>query len=300
MTENPEPKPALIPASFYAAQHQSGSAPPAPPPADSPPPMAPPGGGSGRIPPGPSAFGWWRKVPGFRTGTRWKQLVAILGYLIIAAWIVQIPTRPALGMLGFLSLAAVWLASNAFGLRTKVPVFRSANRLAAAGVWTALAIAIFVTAALAQPPASNPNTGVGTGPSVSPSPSSLAQAISPSPATQPSAAATPSPSPKPSPTPSPTPSPSPAPPSQTSPPPVAFNFCGAPSNPWDYNFCSTNIGKYIYNPGTDICSYFNCIASFWQSTNGYVDECNDGTYSHSGGRSGACSHHGGEMRPLWD
>jgi hypothetical protein len=30
-----------------------------------------------------------------------------------------------------------------------------------------------------------------------------------------------------------------------------------------------------------------------------VDECHDGTYSHSGGRSGACSYHGGELRPLY-
>lgn len=68
------------------------------------------------------------------------------------------------------------------------------------------------------------------------------------------------------------------------------------NNPWCYNFTPGNL---IYNPPSNFCDYFNCIPSFWQSTNGYVDECNDGTYSHSGGRSGACSHHGGEMRPLY-
>jgi hypothetical protein len=30
-----------------------------------------------------------------------------------------------------------------------------------------------------------------------------------------------------------------------------------------------------------------------------VAECNDQMYSHSGGRQGACSYHGGEMRPLY-
>jgi hypothetical protein len=55
----------------------------------------------------------------------------------------------------------------------------------------------------------------------------------------------------------------------------------------------------IYSPPTNFCDYFNCIPSFWNSTNGYVEECVDGTYSHSGGRSGACSHHGGELRPLY-
>jgi hypothetical protein len=28
-------------------------------------------------------------------------------------------------------------------------------------------------------------------------------------------------------------------------------------------------------------------------------ECNDATYSMSGGISGACSHHGGEDRPVY-
>ena len=72
--------------------------------------------------------------------------------------------------------------------------------------------------------------------------------------------------------------------------------CGAPSNPWSYNFCG---GSLIHSPPGDFCSVFNCIPSFWTSTKGYVDECNDGTYSHSGGRSGACSYHGGERRPLY-
>lgn len=75
------------------------------------------------------------------------------------------------------------------------------------------------------------------------------------------------------------------------------NLCGAPQNPWNYTFCGGNL---IYSPPyPDFCYYFNCIASFWQNTNGYVDECNDGTYSHSGGIQGACSKHGGELRPLY-
>jgi hypothetical protein len=81
-------------------------------------------------------------------------------------------------------------------------------------------------------------------------------------------------------------------PAPTAPP---RNTCGAPANPWGYNFCG---GNDIYSPPPSFCNYFNCISSFWKSTLGYVDECNDGTYSHSGGRSGACSYHGGELRPL--
>lgn len=95
----------------------------------------------------------------------------------------------------------------------------------------------------------------------------------------------------PTPTPMPTQPPTPTPKPTQPPAPTGVN-----GNPWGYNF---NSGNLIYNPPANFCDYFNCIPSFWTSTNGYVDECNDDTYSHSGGRSGACSHHGGEMRPLY-
>jgi hypothetical protein len=104
---------------------------------------------------------------------------------------------------------------------------------------------------------------------------------------------TPSPSPSDTPPASPTGAPVPTPPPPTQPPP---NLCGAPPNPWNYNFCG---GALISAPPGSFCSYFNCIASFWTSTLGYVDQCVDGTYSHSGGRKGACSSHGGERQPLY-
>jgi hypothetical protein len=128
-----------------------------------------------------------------------------------------------------------------------------------------------------------------------PTPSST-QNPSPTPASKPSpspAVPSPIPSPKLAPAPSPLPSPKPPPPP---PPPPPANTCGAPANPWGYNFCG---GSLIYSPPSNFCAYFNCIPSFWQSTKGYVDECKDGSYSHSGGRSGACSYHGGELRPLY-
>ena len=98
------------------------------------------------------------------------------------------------------------------------------------------------------------------------------------------------PPPTPRPTPRPTAPPPPPPPTQ------AANLCGAPANPYGYNFCG---GSLLYTPASDVCSYINCIPSFWKSTNGYVDQCVDGTFSHSGGVRGACSYHGGESRPLY-
>jgi len=71
--------------------------------------------------------------------------------------------------------------------------------------------------------------------------------------------------------------------------------CGAPSNPDGYNFCG---GTTLYNPASDICNYFSCIPSFWNGV-GYVVQCRDGMLSQSGGRQGACSHHGGEAQALY-
>lgn len=74
------------------------------------------------------------------------------------------------------------------------------------------------------------------------------------------------------------------------------SLCGAPSNPWGYNFCG---GGFIYSPPSSICSYFRpCIGNF-SNGKGYLVECKDGDYSMSGGRSGACSDHKGEWRPVY-
>jgi hypothetical protein len=91
----------------------------------------------------------------------------------------------------------------------------------------------------------------------------------------------------------PTSAPTQVPPAPTQPP----TRSGIYGNPWGYDL--TPSGNLIYNPPADFCTYFNCIKSFWESTNGYVDECADGMYSHSGGVRGACSRHGGEAQPLY-
>jgi hypothetical protein len=45
--------------------------------------------------------------------------------------------------------------------------------------------------------------------------------------------------------------------------------------------------------GADFCSTHDCIGD-WSDPSGSVVQCNDGSWSHSGGESGACSWHGGE------
>ena len=111
----------------------------------------------------------------------------------------------------------------------------------------------------------------------------------------PTSTPTPTPTPTPTQTPVPTPPPAAAPAPPPPPPPAPKNLCGAPSNPWGFNFCG---GATITSPPGNFCQYFNCIGNFWNGR-GYVIECQDGTYSKSGGIRGSCSYHGGDLRPLY-
>jgi hypothetical protein len=77
---------------------------------------------------------------------------------------------------------------------------------------------------------------------------------------------------------------------------ITQSTCGAPSNPYGYNFCG--VGTYIYSPKSGTCTYFNCIEYFGEGR-GYMVECNDGTYSMSGGIPDVCSYHEGMERPVY-
>jgi hypothetical protein len=54
-----------------------------------------------------------------------------------------------------------------------------------------------------------------------------------------------------------------------------------------------SVGSSSHATDAKFCSEHECIGSF-QTEGGTIVECSDGTYSHAGGISGACSHHGGE------
>ena len=99
---------------------------------------------------------------------------------------------------------------------------------------------------------------------------------------------TPKPTPKPTPTKAPVvvPTATPVPPTPTPVPVVT----GVGGNPYGYDF---NAGTLIYSPAADLCTYVSCVTTFWSDTNGYVVECANGEYSHSGGVRGACSRDGG-------
>lgn len=144
----------------------------------------------------------------------------------------------------------------------------------------------------------------GQAPAPTPSPQAAPPAVD-SPTPEPTPVPTPQPTPEPTPerTPEPTPPPTPAPtqrrvvtPKPATPAPAqSQNLCGAPQNPWGYNFCS---GSYISTPPGSFCSYFSCIGNF-PNGRGYVIQCQDSMFSKSGGIQGSCSHHGGNRRALF-
>jgi len=142
-----------------------------------------------------------------------------------------------------------------------------------------------IASAFGSPRSSNTLPPVAAA-SLSPAPSATSQ-----PSQSPSAMQTASPSPSIHPSPSPKPTPKPTPKPLVKPKP---STCGAPANPWGFNFCG---GSKIYSPPSGFCGYFPCISSFGNSP-GYVIECKDGKYSTAGGQSGACSTHGGVLRAL--
>ena len=79
----------------------------------------------------PKSKGFLRQVPEFRTGTLWKQAVAITGHAVLALLLILgIAADGVAGALLILGIVGIlFLATNAWGLRRKLPLFHSANRL---------------------------------------------------------------------------------------------------------------------------------------------------------------------------
>lgn len=73
---------------------------------------------------------------------------------------------------------------------------------------------------------------------------------------------------------------------------------GVNGNPWGYDF---NPGTPLTDPDPGFCDsgYFQCVTTFWKDTNGYVVQCSNGLFSHSGGIRGACSRDGGPAKTLY-
>jgi len=227
-----------------------------------------------------------RLLQWFRARPLWAKIVLIVLLLGLLPWLL-IAAGLAVMALGLIGLA-----------RGSLPRFRITSRPLAVGA-VALGLVSFVggtafAGAVMQAPPSPP--------AVTQAPSAALPAPAPAipvttqlaPTTVPSRATAPTTTPA---TAAPVRKP-PATHAPTSMPPkttVQRSLCGAPDNPYGYNFCGR--GSHVYRPPAGICSYFACIQNFDNGV-GYMEECQDGMYSMSGGRQGACSYHGGELRPV--
>jgi hypothetical protein len=240
---------------------------------------------------------WYRQIPGFRSASPLKAIVALGGYGTIAILFFSglLSSNRAFSVFALGLLLAGLLITNGWGIRNWFPFFSSPSKATVGWAYSGLVALLLASCSvglsgLASSSASSQPTGAATNPSQGPT-------LSPTPTVtisrSPSSAPTPTPTPKPTLTPTPTPTPVPV--KSTAAPPPPPNLCGAPANPWGYNFCG---GSFIYGPAQQFCSHFSCISSFW-SGGGYVVECVDGLYGKSGGVSGACSRHGGVSRPLY-
>jgi hypothetical protein len=249
-----------------------------------------------------------------------KLFVVVIAIIVIAvAFTVLGFVGPFVAGLGFLIAALVLVNPGGVGSRLRlsiawwsIPGMRSASSRAAPFAALLLlytvpvpigAFALVHAANHGSAPSSSIHAQAGLGGGSTSAPHTPSATVTPKQTSPPTAAPTtipalaPTPPPTVQPTARPTAVPTPPPTAPPTPPPTPppVNLCGAPPNPWNFNFCG---GGTISSPPAGFCKYFNCIAGFWINAKGWVEECHDGTYSHSGGKPGSCSSHGGNYRPL--
>lgn len=211
------------------------------------------------------AGGFVRRIPGFRTMTPWKVVLACTGYGLVAFWLLVAvgSANPGMALFGFGVVALALLGANGWGMRSRLPGVRSPNRWVAAGTWVGLFAALLIASMWASPQVA---TATPSGPRAEsgPIPTSKATATQrPSPLT-PTQTATPTATPAATPTATPT-----ALPTMT---PTAVPAVPAPTPP---------------APAPAADPYPAATAA------GATAVCADGTLSFSAHRSGTCSGHGG-------
>ena len=93
------------------------------------------------------------QVPGFRSGKGWKKAVAVLGYIVIALFIIEgMASRNAVeAVLGLEGVLAVLILADSWGVRSRLPLFNSPNRLASATGWIVLLLIPLILLGVTSP-----------------------------------------------------------------------------------------------------------------------------------------------------
>jgi hypothetical protein len=219
------------------------------------------------LPPQQRSHNWWRRK------SKGVQAAIGCGSLIVALL--------ALGLAAAIGNAAMHSHASNSSV-TPMATGASGNIVVAASVGSSPT----GTSASSTATATSTTHGAGVVPGATPPLTPTSAPTSPSSTASPTSGPTAAPE-------TPTPGRTPTPPRPT---PTPTPSCQrVDNNPWCYNFTP---GTLIYSPPATFCNYFHCVPGFWNGT-GYVDECQDGLYSHSGGVAGDCSANGGVQQSLY-
>jgi len=82
---------------------------------------------------------------GRRSSGIWKPILLVGGCLVGAAWIVQAPGKPVVGLIGLLPIVIVALAVNPFGLRNRLPLLGSTQPIRAISGWAIIGALLLAT-----------------------------------------------------------------------------------------------------------------------------------------------------------
>ncbi len=136
-----------------------------------------------------------RSATNFRSWPLWKKFLAFAVSLLGVAFVAQTPWRPALGLLGMLTLATVLLAADTWGLQSRLPLLRAEHPLLAGGAWGVIGGLVMLVAILALLGPGPSSSSRGSAREMAPRPSPVAPASAPAtiPATAPRVTATPTP-----------------------------------------------------------------------------------------------------------
>src|SRR5262249_57238908 len=92
-----------------------------------------------------------------------RRAVVVLGSLLGIVWAVQVPWHHALGLLGLLVIATTVLGTNAWDLRSRVPLLGSPRRLIAFAGWAVLGVLLVVFGLAARPASTSTAPRLGEG-----------------------------------------------------------------------------------------------------------------------------------------
>lgn len=160
----------------------------------------------------------WRHVvgglPGFRTGVWWKKLAAVSAYAVIGlVLMVGVTSGYWSGTFwGLLLLAVALLAGNAWGIRTRLPGFRSRSRRDAGLAWAALLVGgLVIVGVLSSTADAQRNAADAAARAARATPTTLVALPTPTTSPTPTPTTVPTPTPTRTPAPTPTIAPTPAP-----------------------------------------------------------------------------------------